>query len=151
MKKYLVPTLSAALLSFAVLQAAPVYADMHKPYHKEGKCIIEHINKMKKELKLTADQTMKLEAIKDKGRDFMHKMHEEMRQVHEESEMLAHEKEIDMKKLDALAEKAGHIEGAKVKHRVMVMHDVEQILTPEQNKMLEHDKKKMKKHMKKHG
>lgn len=151
MKKYLVPTLSAALLSFAVLQAAPVYAGMHKPHHKEGKCIIEKISNMKKELKLTSDQTMKLDAIKAKGRDFMRKSHDEMRQVHEASEMLAHEKDIDMKKLDALADKAGHIEGDKVKHRVMVMHEIKQILTPEQYKMLERDKKKMKKHMKKHG
>jgi len=151
MKKYLVPTLSAALLSFAVFQAAPAFADMKKPCHKEGKCIMETIDKMKAELKLTPDQAMKLKAMKDRGRDFMRKTHDEMRQVHEESEKLAHEKDIDMKKLDALADKAGHIEGDKVKHRVMVMHEIEQILTPEQYKMLEHDKKKMKKHMKKHG
>jgi|GEM_PF-1971049 len=151
MKKHLVPTLSAALLSFMVFQAAPVFADMKKPCPKEGKCMMEHISKMKTELKLTPDQMMKLKAMKERSRDFMHKSHDEMRKVHHESEKLAHEKDIDMKKLDALADKAGHIEGDKVKHRVMVMHEIKQILTPEQYKMLEHDKKKMKKHMKKHG
>jgi Spy/CpxP family protein refolding chaperone len=147
MKKYLVPTLSAALLSFAVFQAAPVYADMKKPCPKEGKCIMEQIGKMKADLKLTPEQAMKLKAIKDKGRDFMHKTHDEMRKVHEESEKLAHEKDMDMKKLDALAAKAGRIESDMIKHRVMVTHEIEKILTPEQHKMLDHDKKEMKKNM----
>lgn len=142
MKKYLIPSLSAAILSFSVMQAAPVYAD-HKPGHKEGVCIIDKIDHMKDKLALRPDQKEKIKAIKDKARPMMERQMKARHAIHEEVNKLVNEKNLDKMKLDKLAMKEGEVAAAGLKLRVHVKHDVLQILDQKQRDQLKEEMKKM--------
>ena len=148
MKKNIIGGLSAAVLSLAIVQAAPVYA-MHKPCPKEGQCIMKKINQMKASLALTPEQEKQLKAIKERSKAFMEKKHKEKHAIHEEANRIADAKVIDKMKLDRLADRAGRLEGEVLKNRVITKHDIGQILTPKQKDMLKKDVRQDRRMMKK--
>lgn len=138
MKKQLITALTAGVFSFAVMQTVPVYAmhDQDKHCSKKHECIMAKIDEMKVALGLTAEQDAKLKAIRDNNHTFMKAKHQEMHMLHEEGNKLATEKDIDKKKLDMLADKAGKISREIFKQRVMTRHDVIEVLDMKQRMML---------------
>ncbi|MDF1645387.1 MAG: Spy/CpxP family protein refolding chaperone [Legionellaceae bacterium] len=146
MRKTLMGGLSAAMLSLALVQAAPVYA-MHKDCPAEGKCIMNKIEKMKATLALTPEQEKKLHAIKEKNKAFMEKTHREKHMIHKQANQIADAKDIDKMKLDRLADKAGQLEREVLKNRVMTKHAIGQILNQKQKDQIKQDMRMMKKDM----
>ncbi|MDF1677505.1 MAG: Spy/CpxP family protein refolding chaperone [Legionellaceae bacterium] len=150
MKKNLMGGLSAAVLSLAMFQAAPVFA-MHEKCSMKEPCMMKKIEMMKDSLGLTPDQKQKLKAIKEKNKMFMEKAHKEKHMIHAEAKHIADAPSIDKMKLDKVAEKACHLEREMVKHRVMTKHEINQILTTKQKDQLKKDMRMMKQNMMKKG
>ena len=142
MKQSIMRTLSAAVFSLALLQAAPLYAD-HKHSHKKGCCIIKHIEKMKDKLDLSPEQESSLKIIEAKSKVFMKMRHKELKGIYKEASILAKEKAIDKQKLDTLADKRANLARETIKHHVFLKHEIYHILTEKQRQKLKeemHDK-----------
>ena len=107
MRKHPMYSLPAFVLSLGLVAATPVYAD-HKSGYKH--CVIDKIDKMKTELGITPAQDKQLKMIREKAHKFMESKRGEVRSIHKEANELADAKDIDMKKLDMLAEKAGKLQ-----------------------------------------
>jgi Spy/CpxP family protein refolding chaperone len=141
MKKSIIGGLSAAVLSLAMAQAAPVYAMDHSS-HKEGQCIMQKLERLKESLALTPDQEKQLKAVTSKSKAFMKQNHQAKKEVRKEARVIADAKDIDRVKLDKLAAKAGQLESDRLKNRVMAKHEINQILTDEQKAKLKNSKMK---------
>jgi Spy/CpxP family protein refolding chaperone len=146
MKKNIIGGLSAAVLSLAIVQAAPVYA-MHQPDHKKGQCIMQKLERLKASLALTPDQEKQLKGIKEKHKDFMKKIREEKHAIKKEAHVIADAEQVDQEKLDKLAKRAGQLASDKLKNRVMAKHEINQVLTQEQKDKLKEEKGNMQKKM----
>jgi len=144
MKPYIIRTLSAATLSLALIQAAPLYAD-HKPSHHKGTCIIKQIDKIKEKLNLSPEQEASLKTIEAKSQTFMKMRHKELKNIYEEANKIAQNKVIDKQKLDMLADKQCKLARENIKHHVFVRYEIYHILDPKQRQKLQdimHDKSK---------
>ncbi|MCH9757329.1 MAG: Spy/CpxP family protein refolding chaperone [Gammaproteobacteria bacterium] len=146
MKKNIIGGLSAAVLSLALVQAAPVYA-MHKSCPEEGQCMMKKIDEMKASLALTPEQEKQIKAIREKNRAFMEEKHKEKRMIHKAADMIAEARVVDKMKLDRLAERAGRLQSEILKNHVMTKHDIGQILNQQQKDKLKKDMQMMKKNM----
>ncbi len=131
--------LSAAVLAFTLTQATPMYA-MHHMGDKKSQCMMEKIEHLKASLNLTPDQEMKLKAIKAKAKTMMQTNHQEKKDIRKEAHQLADAKDLDQKKLDQLADKAGKLASNKLKNRVMIKHEINQVLTDDQKMKLKQAK-----------
>lgn len=96
----------------------------------------QKIDEMKAELNLTPEQEAKLKAIKEKNKMFMDVKRKEMREIFHQADELSMAENIDQMKLDALARKAGKMRSETLKHHVILRHEIRQILTEDQRKMI---------------
>ena len=138
MKSSILRSLSAAVFSLALVQAAPLYAD-HKLAHQKGGCIIKHIDKMKDTLNLSFEQEASLKMIEEKSLMFMKMRHKELKSIYEEANKLAQNKSIDKLKLDMLANKRGKLARETIKHHVFLKHEIYQILDLKQRQKLQEE------------
>jgi Spy/CpxP family protein refolding chaperone len=136
MKRSMIRTLSAAIFSLALVQAAPLYAD-HELSHKKGCCMIKQIDKIKETLNLSPEQEASLKMIKAKSQVFMKMRHTELKSIYEEGNKLAQNKTIDKLKLDILADKRCKLSRETIKHHVFLKHEIYQILDLKQRQKLQ--------------
>ncbi len=146
MKKNIIASLSAAVLSLAMVQVAPAYG-MHESDHQKGQCIMQKLERLKTSLALTPDQEKQLKAIKAKHKDFMKTMRQEKQTIRKKAHAIADAETIDQTQLDALASQAGQLESNRLKNRVMAKHEINQVLTQEQKDKLKAAKNNMQQDM----
>ena len=102
----------------------------------------KHQNKMMKKLNLSSEQQEKMQQIRKQYKDKMMQGWKMQRDLRQQIMKLAMDKEVDTEKLDNLTKQRADLSIKLMKERVMMRHDMYQVLTDAQREQLKNMKQR---------
>lgn len=98
----------------------------------DGQCPTLCMKRLSKELNLTKEQASKIKAIKEQAHKTMKGDYDKLKMIKSQLKTLVHSETLDESKLDALLAQKKELLASKMKTKIMMKHQIYNILTPDQ-------------------